>query len=61
MEGKLEAIRSYQSQTAVRSYLDEELVRATARYWGRFGQTRYCEPLEVVRDRPPARSFGPGE
>nr|MBO2502689.1 response regulator [Thermoanaerobacterales bacterium] len=29
---------------------DQELVRATGRYWGRFGGARYCEPLEVAWD-----------
>ena len=50
IEGKLDAIRAYGSQTAIRSYLDEELLRATARYWARFSRTRYVEPLEVVRE-----------
>jgi len=36
----------------LRPYLAEDLVRATARYWGRFGTSAFCEPLEVIRDRP---------
>ena len=55
LEAKLEAIGAYASQTEQRYYLDEELIRATARYWGRYGHSRFCEPLEVVRDRPAAR------
>jgi LmbE family N-acetylglucosaminyl deacetylase len=55
LEAKLEAIGAYASQTEQRDYLDEELIRATARYWGRYGHSRFCEPLEVVRDRPAAR------
>jgi LmbE family N-acetylglucosaminyl deacetylase/CheY-like chemotaxis protein len=47
---KLEAIRAYASQVEVRAYLDEELLRSTARYWARFAACRYAEPLEVVRD-----------
>lgn len=31
--------------------LDPELVRSMARYWGRHGGSRYCEPLEAVRER----------
>ncbi len=54
LDGKLEAIRAFASQTASRDYLDEELIRSTARYWGRFGGGRYAEPLEVVRDRAAA-------
>ena len=51
LDGKIEAIGAFKSQTDIRDYLDDELIRATARYWGRFGDARYCEPMEVVRDR----------
>jgi LmbE family N-acetylglucosaminyl deacetylase len=50
LDRKIEVIGAYTSQTAVRAYLDEELLRATARYWARFSQARYVEPLEVVRE-----------
>ena len=50
LDRKLEVIRAFASQTAVRSYLDEDLMRSTARYWSRFTQARYVEPLEVVRE-----------
>jgi LmbE family N-acetylglucosaminyl deacetylase len=50
LERKLQVIRAYASQVAVRHYLDEELLRATARYWSRWAQSRFAEPLEVVRD-----------
>lgn len=50
MDRKLEVIRAYASQATTRGYLDEELTRATARYWARFTRGRYVEPLEVVRD-----------
>jgi len=50
LERKIEVIQSFSSQVKVRDYLDEELLRATARYWSRFSQARYVEPLEVVRD-----------
>lgn len=50
---KLATIRVYHSQTNTRSYLDEELLSATARYWGRFSRSRYVEPLEVLRDADP--------
>ena len=50
LERKIEVIQAYTSQVKVRDYLDEELLRATARYWSRFSQARYVEPLEVVRD-----------
>ncbi len=50
LERKIEVIQAYTSQVKIRHYLDEELLRCTARYWGRFAQARYVEPLEVVRD-----------
>ncbi len=50
LERKIEVIQAYASQVKVRRYLDPELLRATARYWARFSQARYVEPLEVVRE-----------
>ncbi|WP_185992731.1 PIG-L deacetylase family protein [Streptomyces sp. 130] len=49
VEAKLEAIRAHRSQSDTRAYLDEGLIRSTARYWGRFTGDAYAEPLEVVR------------
>ncbi len=63
IDRKLEAIAAFSSQTAIRAYLDEELLRATARYWARFAQSRYVEPLEVVREAEasaPAIPVSPG-
>jgi LmbE family N-acetylglucosaminyl deacetylase len=50
LDRKMEAIAAFGSQTAVRAYLDPELLRATARYWARFTTSRYVEPLEVIRE-----------
>ncbi len=50
LDRKLEAISAFASQVQIRDYLDEDLLRSTARYWGRFGGCRYAEPFEVVRD-----------
>ena len=50
MDRKLAVIRSYTSQVKQRRYLDAELLRATSRYWSRFGSSRFVEPLEVARD-----------
>jgi LmbE family N-acetylglucosaminyl deacetylase/ActR/RegA family two-component response regulator len=50
VERKIEVIGAYGSQIKVRRYLQEDLLRATARYWSRFGNSRYAEPLEVIRD-----------
>jgi LmbE family N-acetylglucosaminyl deacetylase len=62
LERKLEVIHAYASQVKVRRYLEEDLLRATARYWSRFSQARYVEPLEVVREsdvhQPTAHAVG---
>jgi LmbE family N-acetylglucosaminyl deacetylase len=50
MDRKLAVIRSYTSQVKQRRYLDAELLRATSRYWSRYGQSRFVEPFEVARD-----------
>jgi LmbE family N-acetylglucosaminyl deacetylase/CheY-like chemotaxis protein len=50
MDRKLAVIRSYTSQVRQRRYLDAELLLATGRYWSRYGQSRFVEPLEVVRE-----------
>lgn len=51
VEAKLALIGAYQSQTEKCAYLAPDLIRATARYWGRFAGYRLVEPLEVVRAR----------
>ncbi len=51
MRRKLSAIDAFASQVAVREYLEPDLIEATARYWSRFGDGRYAEPFEVIRDR----------
>jgi two-component system response regulator HydG len=48
--GKLAAINAFASQAAVRQYLEPDLIEATARYWSRYGASRYAEAFEVVRD-----------
>lgn len=50
MDRKIEAIAAFASQVAIRDYMEADLLKATARYWGRFGRCRYAEPFEVVRD-----------
>lgn len=50
VEKKLEVIDAYGSQVQLRSYLDPDLLRSTARYWSRFAQSTYVEPLEVIRE-----------
>lgn len=51
IERKLELIAAHRSQADTRQYLDPELIRSTARYWGRFAGSALAEPLEVERER----------
>jgi LmbE family N-acetylglucosaminyl deacetylase len=55
MDRKLAVIRAYTSHVSQRRHLDAELLRATSRYWSRYGQTRFVEPFEVARDVPSER------
>jgi LmbE family N-acetylglucosaminyl deacetylase len=48
LDAKIALINVYRSQTATRLYLAEDLIRATARYWGRHASHRLVEPLETV-------------
>jgi CheY-like chemotaxis protein/LmbE family N-acetylglucosaminyl deacetylase len=47
---KIRLIECFRSAKSAPAYLDPELIRATARYWGRFGGGTNVEPLEVVRE-----------
>ena len=38
------------SQVEVRGYLDPDLIESTARYWSRYGDGRYAEAFEVIRE-----------
>ncbi len=63
VDRKIEVIGAYGSQVKVRRYLAADILRATARYWSRFGQSTYAEPLEIVRESDtasaPARIAAP--
>jgi LmbE family N-acetylglucosaminyl deacetylase len=50
IERKLDVIQAYGSQTVLRAYLEPDLLRATARYWSRFAQSTFVEPLEIARE-----------
>lgn len=49
MEQKLGVLNAYADQVGGRPHLEPSLIRATARYWGRFLGYGDVEPLEVVR------------
>ncbi|MEI7778579.1 MAG: response regulator [Actinomycetes bacterium] len=51
IDSKLGALGAFLQAAPDREYLSPEMVRATARYWGRFASAKYAEPFEVVRDR----------
>jgi CheY-like chemotaxis protein len=51
LDTKVELLGDGPSSVDTHPDLDPELVRSTGRYWGRYGGSRYCEPLEVVRER----------
>ena len=55
VDGKLQAIGAFGSQTGVRDYLAPDLITATARYWSRYGGGSYAEPFEAIRDRQAPR------
>ncbi|HET9608622.1 MAG TPA: response regulator [Acidimicrobiales bacterium] len=46
---KCEALGAYTPEAGETPFPDPDLAVATCRYWGRLGDGRYCEALEVVR------------
>jgi two-component system, NtrC family, response regulator HydG len=51
VDRKLESIRAFTSQAAIRDYLEPDLIVATARYWSRFNGGGHAEAFESIRDR----------
>jgi two-component system response regulator HydG len=47
---KLQLLACFASQTGIRTYLQDDFVLATSRYWSRYGGSQHCEPLEVIRE-----------
>lgn len=47
---KLALLACFGSQTGIRSYMEDDVVLATSRYWSRYGGGQHSEPLEVIRD-----------
>ncbi len=50
IDAKLELLDCFATQTGTRAYLDHDFVTTTAKYWSRFGEGAYVEPLEILRD-----------
>lgn len=51
MEQKLKVIDAYHSQVNRMESIQNDLIMATARYWGRFAGYVLAEPLKVIRER----------
>ncbi len=51
IEQKIKAIDAYRSQVARMESIQNDLIVATARYWGRFAGHVLAEPLKVIRER----------
>lgn len=51
IERKIKAIDAYHSQVARMESIQNDLIVATARYWGRFAGHVLAEPLKVIRER----------
>ena len=50
VEAKTDLVAAHRSQVESSRYYALDFVAAAARYWSRFGEGEYCEPLEIVRD-----------
>ena len=50
IDRKLELLACFGSQMEHRAYLEKDFVMTTAKYWSRFGDGTYVEPLEILRD-----------
>lgn len=51
MKDKLRAIGAYDSQVSRSPLLQDDIIIATARYWGRYAGHVLAEPMNVVRQR----------
>jgi LmbE family N-acetylglucosaminyl deacetylase len=48
---KLQAIGAYKSQVDRMASLQDDVIVATARYWGRYAGHMLVEPMTIVRQR----------
>ena len=49
-DAKLEMLATFGTEGDREAELDPDFVLSTARAWSRFGQGKYCEALEIIRD-----------
>jgi CheY-like chemotaxis protein len=59
VEDKLRLIACYRSQTAVRDYLEDDTVRAVARYWSRYSDAAHAEPIDIIRQQAAVGAAAP--
>jgi two-component system, NtrC family, response regulator HydG len=59
LERKIVAIQAFTSQVEIRAYLERDLIESTARYWSRYGDGRFAEAFEVVREAAAERQSAP--
>lgn len=52
LEEKIRVLQVFESQTAIRPYLEPDMIRAIAKYWGKFYNYHYVEPMEVLKENP---------
>ena len=50
IDRKVLAIKAFASQVEIRAYLETDIIEATARYWSRYGDGRFAEAFEVIRE-----------
>ena len=50
IDTKLRLLAVLRVAVGIRDYMEPDFVLATARYWSRFGDGQYAEPLEMIRD-----------
>jgi hypothetical protein len=51
MKAKLQTIDAYKSQVDRMASLQDDVIVATARYWGRYAGHLLTEPMSIVRQR----------
>jgi LmbE family N-acetylglucosaminyl deacetylase len=60
IEAKLRALGCHKSQVARSASLSDDVIVATARYWGRYAGYVMAEPIRIVRQRAGFRAPGIG-
>ena len=51
IDQKLTAIKIFETQFSKRPYLHHDMIRAVARYWGRYTDYGFAEAMEIIRQQ----------